>query len=219
MKNARNLSIGAVLLLFLSVQAHADFSDDFNDGNLDGWTTDGFETLAGDFEVVSGVAVLADGTDSYGALYQGIPLGADRNVLEFDVFNGLSDVADLGIFYDTFFASVYFVDDLSLFDLTTLSFDDEVPLFNMDSSGFFDVFFEIELADLGSGWTHVTYEFDNSFGYAIPTFELVAQNFIYDDSTVGIDNVSIAVVPEPSTTALIGLGMAIMFARRRMARS
>jgi len=207
-------------------QADSVFTDNFDAGDLTGWTTEGVDTPLGDVSAATGVAVLGDSTDWYSALYRGIPLDTGAYVLEFDVLNGLSP-NDGGGFYDTFFASLYFIDDLSQFDLATPVFDDVVPLFSMDMGtrgSFFDVFFDVRLSDLGPGWTRVTYAFENTHNYVIPTFELFDFNYVPGDSTVGIDNLSItpAPVPEPATLTMVGLGlggMALCRCLRRRAKN
>ena len=191
--------------------AHADLiNGDFSSG-LTGWTTEG------DVVVESGAASIGD-EDPYSLLYQGVALAPGLYELEFDFSNLLSDyVPPSGpvTFPDIHFASLYFINDLSQFDLNTLSFDDAAALFDMDYTGPYNVQGVISASPLGQAWSHFTMTFDNNCAYAIPTFELLDFNLVSGDSEVLIDNVSVAIVPEPSTVLLLSIGLATGLLRRR----
>jgi hypothetical protein len=162
--------------------------------------------------VSSGEAILSDGSGLNSRLFQGVGLAAGQYTVEFDFLNQLSAEVPPGSFLDTFFASLYFIDDINLFDLDALAFDDALPLFDLDAGGPFLYQGSVGSSSLGNDWSHYTAVFNNTFNYAIPTFELFNLNSIDDDSRVLIDNVVINAVPpnsvpEPATLGLLIAGL------------
>lgn len=217
------LFIAAILgiLIFPYVQAsHATLlNGDFSSG-LNGWRTEG------DVQVVNEEAILGDNNEFYSALYQGVALVPFIYTIEFDFKNALSDVPDMPgdpfAFLDTFFASLYFIDDLDQFNLAASAYDDTLALFDLDASGVFNNNGTIGASAKGADWFHFSMTFDNTYNYVIPTFELFDFNFIDNDSQVFLDNVSMNPVPEPATIVLLGsglLGLGGVALRRRVSNT
>lgn len=183
------------------------------DTGLTGWTSEGDVLAASD-------ASLGDDGALYSLLYQGVALAPGSYRFEFDFLNALSgDLIDDLSFPDTFFASLYFTNDLGTFDLANAVFDDVQSVMDLDASGPYNVAGTIGGSVLGPQWTHVTYDFTNAYAYVVPVFELLDLNGIGADSNVRVDNVSItaqsAIVPEPATFTLLALGLAGTVVRTR----
>ena len=208
---AAMLVLFSVLGMSGSVEAAPILNGGFSPG-LAGWTA------AGDVSVTStGEAALGDNDETYSSLYQGVALDPGLYTIEFDFRNLLSIDVPQGTFPDTFFASLYFANDLTQFDLKNSVFDDATALFDLDANGFFNSSGVIGASTIGDGWLHFSMNFQNDYGYAIPTFELFDMNFVNNDSTVLLDNVSItssapAPVPEPATLLLLGSGCMTLLA-------
>lgn len=201
-----------------ALPCHASVINGGFDTGLTGWTIDGDvqagpEATLGDFQAI------------YSLLYQGVNLSPGTYVLEFDLLNELSRnvPVDPFAFADTFFASLYYTNDMSTFDLANNIFDGVDPVLDMDASGPFNVYGNVGPSALGGGWLHVSFAFSTNYAYAIPVFELFDFNTIDGDSGVRVDNVAITpratdVVPEPTTMALTAVGL-LGFAVRRMRAS
>jgi hypothetical protein len=198
--------ITTIMFFGLSAFSYADvINGDFSNGLVD-WTT------AGDANSISGAAVLGDSVYPYSSLYQGVALIPGTYSLDFDFENSLSSTISLDddfTFPDSFYATLYFSDDLSAFDLSN-SGNPGFLLFGLDTNGPIDNIGTIGPSNQVQGWLHFNATFTNSNAYAIPTFELFDGNYAAGDSTVSIDNVSItpAPVPEPGTLISVALGLA-----------
>jgi hypothetical protein len=196
------------LLLSLLVNVTASqavlTNGDFATG-LIGWST------LGDVTTDNQEAVLGDDGEVYSALWQAVALSPGSYIFEADILNNLSSaLPDPFGFLDTVFATLFFTNDLSNFDPSANLFgDSELGVFDLDATGFFNSTATVGSSAKGVGWMHVTFGFQNTFTYVIPTFELFEQNFVNADSTVRIDNVNIQVsaVPEPGTLLLVGSGL------------
>jgi hypothetical protein len=81
------------------------------DSGLSGWQTDG-----GVFPS-SGIAVLADDSFTSGLLWQPVASLDGRFTLTFDFNNALSASVPQGTLADSFFATLYFTDNLATFDI------------------------------------------------------------------------------------------------------
>ena len=204
----------AVLLVFLALNVtHASLiNGDFSNG-LTGWTRAGDVSITANEE-----AAVGDNSETWSALYQPMKLAPLTYTIEFDFLNNLSREVPDGTFLDTFYASLYFIDDITQFDLLSLHCDDWQPLADMDSSGVFNSYGgSIGSSTKGQDWLHYSMSFENAYAYVIPTFELSDFNFFDNDSEVFIDNVRINPVPEPATILLLGAGLAGLggFLRKR----
>lgn len=205
------------LMLLPLATASAVILEDFATG-LGGWQ------VSGDVLEESGVAVLGDDGAYYSSLYRETVLGVEDFTFEFDFLNGLSSDTSIG-FPDTFYGTLYFVNDISTFDLNTLSFDDALATLSVDYSGLFENHGTIEASALGGNWLHFSMHFSNTHNYVIPTFEFFDFNFLDGDSTFAIDNVSITEadpvpIPEPATITILAAGLAgLAFRKRREGQS
>jgi len=182
-------------------------NDDFSDG-LNGWTS------LGDVKEQNGTAVLGDNAATYSLLQQAIPLATGNYTIEFDFKNQMSGAVPQGVFRDTFYASLYFIDDLNEFNLDSGGFDDALLLLSLDDNRVFDNSGTIDINAKGDDWQHTKVSFHNEYAYIIPAFELFDFNDVNNDSTVLIDNVIIqapTTIPEPATFVLLGCGMLCFF--------
>lgn len=199
------------LLNLFTVDVYAvPLNGDFSSG-LSSWSTVGAVT------VDNGEAILGDGDNGCAfcsRLYQGALLGPGDYLLEFDFQNGLSESVPQGSFFDTFFASVYFTNNLATFDVDGGVFDSALALLDFDALGT-----TLQSGSTSSssiaGWVHYQVAFSNSFSYLIPFFELIDLNGIAGDSTARLDNVSITAVPEPLTSTLVVSGILGLGFRRQ----
>ena len=168
-------------------------------------------TSQGDVQATT-YAALGDTDTIYSLLFQGVETASGTYILEFDYRGLLSESLDG--FPDTFFASLYLINDLSMFDLASAPpvYDDQIALMDLDAAGPANVTGLLSLSPLGPDWTHFAYEFTTIYAYAIPVFEYFDFDGIGSNGSVWIDNVSISavspVVPEPGSILLVGLGLA-----------
>lgn len=201
------------LLLFAAAPCQAMVVNGTFDSGLSGWTSEGDVTAAGD-------ATVGDSGALYSLLFQPVALAPGQYTIEFDFFGLLSGdlSADPFAFPDTFFASLYFVNDAGTLDIANGIFDDVTPLLDLDELGPFNVAGTLDTSPLGPDWTHFSYTFTNNYAYVIPAFELLDFNFIAGDSQVRLDNVSLStvtgVIPEPATLSLLFMGLLGCAARR-----
>ncbi|HMO50241.1 MAG TPA: PEP-CTERM sorting domain-containing protein [Kiritimatiellia bacterium] len=173
-----------------------------------------FWNVTGTVQVLAGEAVISD-TLPFAMLHQTVLLTSGVYTLSFDFRPALSDQTERGRFPDTFFASLYFTDDDSTLDIPGLVFDEAAPLFDLDWMGIFNNQGTVGPSALGPDWFHFTYEFTMVYQYVAVAFELAGINGVNGDSSVRIDNVMIAVVPEPATWAFLGCGAWVWWIRRR----
>jgi hypothetical protein len=201
--------LGVLLLSFLTLlPASGYFVDDFSSG-LGNWLTDG------DVAGVAGEVVLSDGQARLSLLFQPIPLPGGTYTVDVDVRQELSPDIPVGQLPDVFFASVYFVDDPGAFDLLGGRFDGAAALFDLAAGGFANVVGEVGASSKGPVWLHYRGTFELTHAYAIPTFELNDDNAVVADSQVFLDNLRIALIPEPLTLVNFPLGLVLLWVVRR----
>lgn len=200
---------GAILFLLSQLPAEAQqlMNGSFDEG-LNGWEIRG--AVIGS----SGLAILTDQNVSKSLLDQ--PVGATSRVYEvqFDFRNALSNNVPTGTLADTFFATLYFTDNLATFDIDGGVFDHAIQLFDLDSTGPFNVNGTIGPSSKGTGWSLFTLFFQNTNSFIAPAFELRDFNFLNNDSAVAIDNVLL--VPEPGAWLLTSAALVGLTARHRM---
>ena len=201
---------GGLVLRVEAVPTNGNFA-----AGLFAWST------LGDVTTDNEEAVVGDDGVTYSALWQPVALAPGSYTFEADILNGLSSVLpDPFGFLDTFFATLYFTNDLSNFDPANNLFGSgSIGVFDLDANGFANTSATIGTSSKGGDWRHVTFPFSNANTFVIPTFELFAQNTINADSTVRVDNVVISgatmVVPEPGTLMLFGIGIVLVWPYRK----
>ncbi|HZJ16488.1 MAG TPA: immunoglobulin domain-containing protein, partial [Chthoniobacteraceae bacterium] len=160
------------------------------DSGLSGWQTQG-----GVFPSM-GVAVLADDSFTSGLLWQPVASLDGRFTLTFDYNNALSASVPQGALADSFFATLYFTDNLATFDIAGGMFDQAISLFDLDATGLANVTGSIGPSSKGANWSLFTLTFDNTHGFIVPAFDLRDLNLVNDDSAVALDNVKLTEIPE-----------------------
>lgn len=204
--------LATALALVLLVSAALPASANLVNGNftpgLDGWTASG-GALG-----LDGLAAMFDGPDGGSTLHQIAAYAPGRYEFSFDYWNVLSGEAVTGAVHDSFFASLYFVNDPADFDLAgsmasraALQLDYLGPILNNGQTG---------PSQLGSDWMHFSMQFDNSHQFIVPYFELINLNLLGGDSLMFLTNVEIeavpSVIPEPSSVVLIVMGLLMLWA-------
>jgi hypothetical protein len=204
--------VGAIFLtlLPLAVDGAAIVTNGAFEDGLDGWEIRG--AIAGS----SGIAVVTDENASVSLLFQ--PVEATPGIFEvqFDFRNALSNNVPTGTLADTFFATLYFTDDVATLDIDGGVFDRAIRLFDLDSGGPFNVNGTIGPSSKGTDWSLFTLFFQNTNAFIVPAFELRDFNFINDDSAVAVDNVLL--VPEPESWLLTSVTLVGLTATHRMRR-
>jgi hypothetical protein len=208
LQDARSLNIS--LPQTLEISGNALINGTFELG-LTSWNT------SGSVQVASEEAVVSDTSNPGAYMYQSVGLTAGVYTISFDFSSGLSSNFSQGNFPDTFFASLYFIQDINQFDLPGGVFDDTAGLMDMDWAGVFNNLGVIGPSLKGPEWSHFSRSFNLTYNYAVVAFEVAGLNGDSGDSSVQIDNVAIVLVPEPSTLAFVMAGMLILIYRRRCA--
>jgi hypothetical protein len=200
------------------------YFDNFNDGNLDGWTPVG-ATASG------GWAVLTDSADE-AYLYHQQPLALTspgdlvngHYWFHFDFNNtfgtpgqGNSDLFAVSLCFTNSADPVSSFDNLwSLPSVIGVMDEDYTSISNYGNPGDMEpgTYYDgpTSVSPLGEGWTRYWLGFDTTSSYVIPVFELFNLNGTAGDSTVQIDNVG---VPEPLSMVMLGcLGAGMLGARK-----
>jgi len=207
----RAISIALTALLFCISANATIINGDFSDG-LNGWTP------IDDVSESTGSARLGD--DSFfgaSTLYQAAAAGLGETIFEFDFLPSLSSEYD---FAPDFLAStLYFTNDIDTFDIFGGSYDDVQWLMDVDSTGNLIYEGSVSDSDLGGGWQHYSYQFDNTYAYIAPVFDLLDFNILVDSSVL-LDNVKISrvvAVAAPPSLPLLLLGVLLLVYIRRKA--
>ncbi len=181
---------------------------------LDGWH------YKGDVYTSGCDKVLGDNNSDSSYLYKFDPSPRGQYRISFEFMNGLSRVPYINdlenfAFLDTFYATLYFVNSCSRFDLENCSCEYDLPLFDLDFTGPFNNHGRITPSIRGDGWSHFDMIFTNYFHKIIPTFELYDMNHVNGDSKVIIADLSISQVPIPGTILLFSSGLCGLFCLRK----
>ncbi len=194
----------------LSLNGNAIQNPAFESG-LSSWITTGSVT------VVANAAQLSDNPDANALLHQPVALTSGVYTITFDFSPELSNQFSPGTFPDTFFASLYFIDDLNQLDIPGNGFDAATGLMDLDWQGAFNVAGLIGPSPLGPEWSRFSHDFQMTHAHVAIAFEQAGLNGITGDSSVRIDNVVIALVPEPASLVLFVLaGLCWVIRRRRV---
>jgi hypothetical protein len=179
--------------------------------------TDGlaFWSVSGVVQFVANQAELTDLPGPNTMLHQVVGLAPGPYDVSFDVRSDLSSRFAQGTFPDTFFASLYFIQQSGDLDIPGGVFDAVNPLMDMDWQGVFNNNGWIGPSALGPEWLHFRGSFQMTHAFVAIAFELDELNDTGGDSAVYIDNVVIALVPEPGALALMLSGGLFFFCRRR----
>jgi len=208
MQHARGLNVS--LPQTLSISGNALDNGTFESG-LSSWNS------SGTVQVVSEEAVVSDATNPGAYMYQAVELNAGEYTISFDFSSDLSPNFSQGNFPDTFFASLYFIQDINQFDLPGGVFDDAAGLMDMDWAGVFNSIGVIGPSLKGPEWNSFSHSFNLTYNYVVVAFEVAGLNGNSGDSSVQIDNVAIVLVPEPSTWAFVTTGLLLFIYRKRRA--
>lgn len=188
----------------------------FEEG-LDGWMHTGEVTASSEFAVLQEDS--APGSSS--AIFQTVGTGGDPLLLSFDLFvGGMSMSVPDGTLADSAFGSLYFGEVAFGSDATAGSYSERLDLFDLDRTGLSILTNEIRLRPLltRAGWVNLTLPVTSPLPFVTLVIEEIDLNFTPGDSVVALDEVSMFVVPEPSTvlSLLLSIGFFLMTTRRRL---
>lgn len=177
---------------------------------LAGWN------VTGSVQVTAEEAVISDATAPPPAvLHQVVALPSGSWEVSFDFRSDLSEGAPPGRFPDTFFASLYFVQQSADLDIPGKVFDDALGLMDLDAGGVTNLLGSVSPSLKGGDWQTYAATFQNTYAYVAVAFELAGLNGTAGDSSVWIDNVRLLVVPEPAVWLLLAAGLSVLVLRRR----
>lgn len=207
-----------VWLLAGPIHSHAAnllINGDFT-GSLSSWTVSNTVFNTGD------AAIFSDSVASPVSMFQSVE-GPTGFSLSFDYFNGLSSTVLGGFVPDTFFATLFLGTTPFGSTLAGGTYAEAIPLFDLDSSGAFNLASGTILgaSPKGTGWTRYTLHRETAPAFTSPVvmtlaFEFFNLNGINSDSVAGVDNVLLtSIVPEPGRTSFILFGLSVLFLRRR----
>ena len=185
MKTAADIRLGLWgVLLALPLLAGAGIRNgDFSQG-LQSWKT-AWHVTAADGEVL-----LADTAAPHAFAFQAIPCGTGSTLtVAFDFRNSLAATNAAGTFRDSFYASLYEVDDPAGFVLEHDKFGASRGLMDLDAGGPFDVHGAVTNSAKGAGWSRYSGTFSATCSNVVVVFELYDLNLSPGDSAVRIDNV------------------------------
>jgi hypothetical protein len=143
--------------------------------------------------VADGELQLSDTSASHAFAFQALacPTGAAVTV-EFDFFNALAATNAAGTFRDSFYASVYQVNDPAGFVLEHDKFGASRGLMDMDAGGPFNVHGSVTNSVKGAGWSHFSGAVSATHSNVVIVFELYDLDLAPGNSAVRVDNVTVA---------------------------
>ena len=137
-----------------------------------------------------GELALTDAAAPQAFAFQALSVAPATNLtVGFDFFNGLSSTNAPGTFRDSFYASLYEVDDPAGFVLEHDKFGAAHGLMDLDAGGAFDLHGTVSSSVKGAGWQHFAGSFSTAHSNVVVVFELYDLNLSLGDSTVRVDNV------------------------------
>ncbi len=178
------------------------------DLDLSGWTTTGDAQHSTDF------AVLTDAASS-STIHQSSTDGPGQFSLAIDFAGALSSE---GALLDTAFFSVYLGDNPFVSPTSPGSFDEAITLFDLDANGINNLDPAVSIFPHPSrpGWSRASIEFVSASSNITPYVQLLDQNAIQGNSSVGLDRFELAfVVPEPTVGLLLLAAGGLCLTRRR----
>lgn len=172
-----------------SLLSNSDFDTD-----LGSWTTSGAVQHSTDF------AVLTDAVGS-ASIDQSAPEGSGAYSFAVDFIGGLSGQ---GVLLDSAFFSIYLGDNPFVSPTSPGSFDEVITLFDLDAIGVSNSDPEVSVAPHPTrvGWSRASVNFTTSRTNITPHVQLLDQNGIASDSSVGVDRFELMRIPEPSSMSL-----------------
>lgn len=215
----RDVLVLVVAMMVPGVDAASLLDNGEFTGSLEPWIVEGVAGNTGD------TLVFADGASAQTGVFQtaAVPPGFSGFQLSFDFTSSLSPEVGQGFLLDTFFSSLYLGSDDFGLSIAGGDFDLAISLFDLDANGVFNPAPGATLgpSPKGAGWTQFSLSQITAPGFVAPGFATVAFEFFdlngtAGDSVVAVDNVVLlAIVPEPSVGALLGLASLLLGGRRR----
>lgn len=181
------------------------------DADLNGWTSNG-SVIA-----TSGFALIQEAQQGEtSALFQSIGGRPALLLLKFEIsLNGMSLVVASGGLADTAFGTLYFGDAPFGNNVSGGVFMEEQELFDLDRNGLRPAGgVTVESLPNRPGWASLSVPFSTSRSFVTFVMEEIDLNLTPGDSALAFDNVSVTVIPEPSSPLFLLFAIGLSLARR-----